>query len=257
MKPLSPLDLMLDTAATRHPHPDPHEHYATILDGCFAALSLFIIIAYHVSYYSWRWGYKTRGHHRVDLVGQRAREIFVRSLVFGDAGTAEANIVLQAVRNPITAESILATGTTVGATTLINIMLDSQKMEAVRQLGSADPLIGASTLFTPEFKMACAVSLSSLSFFSLAQSLRLYIHFGFFARSAAWVRKHPDEYSEETIEGMYADCCKTCLRAQTFFSLGLRFMYVFLPVIFWLLGSTYFLLGTVAVVVALYNLDHV
>jgi len=170
---------------------------------------------------------------------------------------AETNVALQAVRNPITAESILATGATLGATTLVNILLDADKMEAVRQLGRSDPLTGGSALIKPEFKMACAIGVLFLSFFSLAQSLRLYIHFGFFARAAAWAHKHPDEYSEETIAGMFGDACNTCLRAQTFFSVGLRFMYCFLPLIFWFLGSTYLLLATLGLVVAMYSLDKI
>ena len=200
---------------------------------------------------------EARGYHRVDLTGQRARLVFVRLIVYGDGdgGTAEANIALQAVRNPITAGSILATGATVGATTLVNILLDGEKMAAVAALGRADPLTGASSLLSPQLKIASAVGVMFLSFFSLAQSLRLWIHFGFFARAAGWARRRTDEYSEVEVEGLYQDACKTCLRAQTFFSVGLRFMYCFLPLIFWLLGSTYLLAGTLAVTTALYHLD--
>ena len=165
--------------------------------------------------------------------------------------------LMQATRNPITAESILATGTTVGATTLVGILLDSKKMDHVRNLGRHDPLTGASSIFHPEAKLAAAVGILFLSFFSLVQSLRLFIHFGFFVRAASYCRIHREVYSDETVDSMFHDACQTCLRAQTFLSVGLRFLYCFLPVIFWLLGGTYFLLGTLVVVIALYNLDKI
>lgn len=227
-------------------------------------VSILTLALYHIWYYSWRFSnlVEARGYHRVDLTGQRAREIFVRSILAlpGDvASSADAatNIALQAARNPITAVSILATGTTVGATTLVGILLDSEKMNQVRALGAADPLTGTSTLFSPETKLACAVSVLFLSFFSLAQSLRLFIHFSFFIRAARFCADHPDYYGEDTKESMFADSCKSCLRAQTFMSLGFRFLYCWIPLIFWLMGGTFLFSATVVTAIALYNLDHI
>jgi uncharacterized membrane protein len=227
-------------------------------------VSILTLALYHVWYYSWRFlnFAEARGYHRVDLTGQKAREIFVRSIVSAPgsvAGNADAatNIALQAVRNPITAVSILATGTTVGATTLVGILLDSEKMNQVSALGAADPFTGSSTLFSPETKLAVAVSMLFLSFFSLAQSLRLFIHFSFFIRAARFCADHPDYYGEDTTESMVADSCKTCLRAQTFMSFGFRTLYCWIPAIFWLLGGTFLFSATVLTTVALYNLDHI
>jgi uncharacterized membrane protein len=227
-------------------------------------ISITILALYHIWYYSWRFSnlIEARGYHRVDLTGQRAREIFVRSIVTvasDNGGNADAatNIALQAARNPITAVSILATGTTVGATTLVGILLDSEKMNQVRALGENDPLTGSSTLFSPEAKLACAVGMLFLSFFSLAQSLRLFIHFSFFIRAARFCADNPDYYGEDTTEGMFADSCKSCLRAQTFMSLGFRFLYCWIPLIFWLLGGTFLFSATVLTTIALYNLDQI
>ena len=213
---------------------------------------------------SWRFSnlIEARGYHRVDLIGQHAREIFVRSIVTDSAvgaGTADSatNIALEAARNPITAVSILATGTTVGATTLVGILLDANKMDQVRHMGQLDPLTGRSTLFSPESKLACAVGVLFLSFFSLAQSLRLFIHFSFFIRAARYCADHQDCYSEDTVETMFSTSCNTCLRAQTYMSLGFRFLYCWIPLVFWLMGGTYLFLSTVVTAIALYNLDQI
>jgi len=225
--------------------------------------SILTLALYHIWYYSWRFSNSAEPsrYHRVDLTGRKAREIFVRSItVSSDVdGNADAacTIAVQAARNPITAVSILATGTTVGATTLVGILLDSEKMNQVHALGAADPLTGTSTLFSPEAKLACAIGMLFLSFFSLAQSLRLYIHFSFFIRAARFCADHPDYYGEYTTESMVADSCRCCLRAQTFMSLGFRFLYCWIPLIFWLLGGTFLFFATVLTTIALYNLDHI
>ena len=206
---------------------------------------------------------EARGYHRVDLTGQRAREIFVRSIIStpsGDpSGNAEAstNIALQASRNPITAVSILATGSSVGATTLLGILLDQQKMDMLRQLSESDPLTRNSTIFSPESKVVCCIGVFFLSFFSLAQSLRLFIHFSFFARAARYCADHQDYYSAETSEVMFEDACKTCLRAQTYMSIGFRFLYCFIPAAFWLMGGTFLFGASLMTVVALWNLDQI
>ena len=95
--------------------------------------------------------------------GQRGRKIFVRAVVGVDLpgqrrdANADANLAIQAARNPITAGSLLATGTTLGATTLVNILLDDSKLDAVRRMGEHDLLVGAGSLVPPQAKIACAV----------------------------------------------------------------------------------------------------
>jgi uncharacterized membrane protein len=130
-------------------------------------------------------------------------------------------------------------------------------MKHLRALGAADPLTGSSTLFSPEAKLSCAVGMLFLSFFSLAQSLRLFIHFSFFIRAARFCADHPNYYGENTTENMFNDSCKTCLRAQTFMSLGFRFLYCWIPLIFWLLGGTFLVSATVVTTIALYDLDQI
>ena len=128
-------------------------------------------------------------------------------------------------------------------------------MAQVSRMGQGDPLTGNSTLFSPQAKLAIAVMILFLSFFSLAQSLRLFIHFSFFVRAARYCADQPELYSEATAQMMFGDAYKTCLRAQTYMSVGFRFMYCWIPFIFWLMGGCYLLGSTMTVVFALYHLD--
>lgn len=171
-----------------------------------------------------------RGYQRLDEAGQHAREVFVQAVV--ESGTdADANLAVQVARNPITAASILATGSSLGATTLVNVLLDEGKLARIRALSQRDPLTGASSLVEPEVKMAAALAVLLLSFFALAQSLRLLVHFAFFARAAAAVRHLPELVGGgQDVAAMARNAVTCCLRGQTYFSVGLRCMYGFIPV---------------------------
>ena len=63
----------------------------------------------------------------------------------------------QAVRNPITAASFLATGTSVGISTIVNVLLDEEKMQQIHALSGQDPLTGGSLLFHSHTKMASSL----------------------------------------------------------------------------------------------------
>jgi hypothetical protein len=106
--------------------PDPAIVRARVMDFCLAAISLTLMVYYIVWYYSYRWtcGTPTNSqlYHRLDILGQKARVIFARAVCCPEEGdgNVEANIAIQAARNPITAQAILATGAVTGATTLVS-----------------------------------------------------------------------------------------------------------------------------------------
>lgn len=237
-----------------------------ILDLAFAIFSLTLFTLYHVWYYSWHmWGQPlpTGGVHRLDMTGQTARVLFTQA-VLSTGSDADYNLVVQMMRNPITAASILGTGASVGVTTLTNTLLDSNKMEVVRQMSRRDPLTGGSSIIAPEAKLGTAVAALFLSFFALAQALRLFVHFPFLVRACHYCRTttHAHPHAESPAGPDSGDCLasealKTCLRGQTFFSLGLRFFYLFIPLVMWTFGGTWLLVGTLVEVTFLFILDQI
>jgi uncharacterized membrane protein len=87
------------------------------------------------------------------------------------------------------------------------------------------------------------------------------VHYPFLVRAALFCRTHPGGLhpaaaGAEAGGCLGAEAVKTCLRGQTFFSLGLRFMYLFIPLVMWAFGGTWLLLGTAGIVAALYVLDQ-
>eukprot|EP00887_Chlorella_sp_A99_P001491 scaffold8.g1491.t1 len=103
--------------------------------------SIAAVTAYYAWYYSWRLHPMRRfvGFHRLDVAGQHAREIFTRALLT-DPADSSANIAIQArEREDRCAARILATGASVGATTIINITLDASKMAKIREISLGVP----------------------------------------------------------------------------------------------------------------------
>jgi hypothetical protein len=84
---------------------------------------------------------------------------------------------------------------------------------------------------------------------------------GFFVRAASYCSMKPDmnsDFGDDFTEQMHRLATRSTLRAQTFFSLGLRFLYTFIPFICWLMGGTYMLLGSMALVASsFFVLDHI
>ncbi|KAI7839209.1 hypothetical protein COHA_007022 [Chlorella ohadii] len=255
-----------------------------VFDLLFAVLSVSLWLLYHAWYYSWhlwigqgngggaRLHQHAGGYHRLDQTGQSARHLFTLA-VLSTGSDQDFNLAVQAMRNPITAASILGTGTTVGVTTLMGIIVDQQKMAVVRQWSRHDPLTGGSrcgayrgsacsapspgSIIAPEAKVGIAVGALFMSFFALAQALRLFVHYPFLVRASAHCR-HTGVQAEGDAEGdcLAGEAIRTCLRGQTFFSLGLRFLYAFIPLTMWVLGGTWLLLGAVVEVSLLYVLDQ-
>ncbi|KAI3425120.1 hypothetical protein D9Q98_008892 [Chlorella vulgaris] len=246
-----------------------HLATAQTLDLLFAVLSLALFTLYHAWYYSWHW-YPANGEprfHRLDRTGQTARQLFTQAVLF-TGSEPDFNLAVQIM----------------SVTTLINVMLDSDKMDVVRQMSRKDPLTGGSSIITPEAKLGTAVAALFLSFFALAQAcphstallqwqqiacnenlplcpylqaLRLFVHYPFLIRAAQYCRFTSEGTEVTSLSSMEAEAMKTCLRGQTFFSLGLRFLYCFIPIVMWTMGGTWLLVGSPGIVVCLYVLDQV
>jgi hypothetical protein len=60
---------------------------------------------------------------------------------------------------------------------------------------------------------------------------RLFVHFGFFSKAVAHIRAHPGVYPPESYAHLYDETVNICLRAQSFFSVGLRALYLFIPLV--------------------------
>ncbi len=62
---------------------------------------------------------------------------------------------------------------------------------------------------------------------------RLFVHFGFFSKAVSHCRAHQSSYPYDSYENLYNETLKISWRAQTFFSVGLRALYLFIPLVGW------------------------
>ena len=64
------------------------------------------------------------------------------------------------------------------------------------------------------------------------QALRLFVHYPFLVRAAHHCRATGTQQdSNESGDWLANEALKTCLRGQTFFSVGLRGLYAFIPLV--------------------------
>lgn len=69
------------------------------------------------------------------------------------------------------------------------------------------------------------------------QALRLFVHYPFLVRAVHYHHSTNTDLAPAGLAGdnnstfLEAEAVKTCLRGQTFFSLGLRFLYLFIPLV--------------------------
>ena len=69
------------------------------------------------------------------------------------------------------------------------------------------------------------------------QALRLFVHYPFLVRASHYCRTanraalEPAGALESSDDCLRSEAIRTCLRGQTFFSIGLRFLYMFIPLV--------------------------
>ena len=78
---------------------------------------------------------------------------------------------------------------------------------------------------------ACHTLLMTLLMLCM-QALRLFVHYPFLVRAAHHCRASgAQQASDESGDWLANEALKTCLRGQTFFSVGLRGLYAFIPLV--------------------------
>lgn len=162
----------------------------------------------------------------------------------------EGLLAVQTVRNMIISVALLATAESALLSTMLNLLTDPQRLEQMQLFALQDPLTGGEPLLSPAVKVGLALATLFLSFLTFAACVRLAVHLSFLIRV---IPNHPAinlPLREETILLMQ--------RASLYFTVGLRMLYAFVPLAFYMAtGPTAFLVATALVLVALLALDTV
>eukprot|EP00775_Hariotina_reticulata_P004562 gene4562-4816_t len=219
-------------------------------EGIIVAFSIAVFVFYHVWLFFIRGkGYRVKQkYHDFFAAGKLARSIWAEACATDEK---DAILGVQQARNAMTSCTYLATVSVALATAGITIIFDESKTQRIRQLSEKDPILShyeGSLLAPPEAIIALALGSLYASFVCFAQSVRLYVHTGFYIRACT------SRFNPGTLT--VAEAKRVTIHAGMAFSVGLRLFYFFIPLIMWSLGPTYLLCSSVAMTALVAYMDH-
>lgn len=152
-------------------------------------------------------------------------------------------LAVQTLRNWSTAASFLATTAILIATGALHFLTTvPEQLELLHQLnflGSANPGVITVKLFS-------IVAALLVAFFNFAVAIRYYNH----------VSMEINVPQPAQGQGDLATVQHLLDRGGLHYTLGMRFFYLAVPLSLWLFGALWLLLGSIALCIALYLMDH-
>lgn len=167
-----------------------------------------------------------------------------------DDAKGEAILAVQQMRNIIVASSLMVMGMGQIQGRLVSIMVTDSNLVTIAELARQDPITGPNPGWaSPQAKVAVPFAATLLSLLCFGQAVRLAVHLGFLIRVKG-VYKHTDLPLREEIVAMTERC-------SLYFTCGLRSLYLFIAMVWWMLGTTALLIGNVVVLLLLAWSDRV
>ncbi|KAI3433765.1 hypothetical protein D9Q98_003572 [Chlorella vulgaris] len=220
---------------------------------CIIAWALYTLSYFNL--HSWMPRAFGRNHTYNNIWGQamRIRETWARDLMAkAEDASGAALLAVQQMRNIIVACTLLVMGMAQIMGRLVLIMVSDSNLATIEELAKMDPMTGPTPSWAPAYvRVAVPFGATLVSLLCFAQAVRLAVHVGFQVRViGVSVGKHAGERSEEEVLLEDGTVCMV-QRCELFFTLGLRFLYLFIGTIFWVLGTTALLVSSFTVLLML------
>lgn len=193
----------------------------------------------------------------VDLwtTAMRTRETWARDMMDkAQNAQGEALLAVQQMRNLIVSCTLLVMGMAQIMGRLVVIMVSESNLQTIAVLCRKDPMTGPNESWAPpEVKVAVPFGATLVSLLCFGQSVRLAVHIGFSIRVQGVNAGKRDQRRRDQEDGMHLsdEVVVMVQRAELYFTLGLRFLYLFIATIFWVLGITPLLVSCLTVLVLL------
>lgn len=200
-----------------------------------AGLSAALLAAYHIALFIRikRSPEKTAfGQHRI------ARGLWIKHF----ARSKNEILVVQTLRNWLMSATFLATTSIFVALGLLGIISTADKITGLSQELTA---LGETDTNLILFKFTLILFLFMVAFFSFTLSIRFINH-------ASFVTNIP---VEETEDLPFLNKHNDMKRASVFYFLGLRCLYISVPLVMWILGPIWLLISSVLLIAVLFPLD--
>lgn len=220
-----------------------------IVEGVIVVFSIGCFVGYHV----WLLWFRGRGSrlrqnfHDFFNAGKVARATWAEACC---AEEKEGILAVQTARNSMTACSYFAIVSGTLATFGVSILLDEAKMNRIHNLNEKDPIckrLPGDLLFPPTAVLGIALGVLWASFVCFAQSVRLFVHLGYYIRAV------PSRFNKYRLNVREAQMM--CVKAGMAFTLGLRGFYLFIPLVLWSLGPTALMVMSLCMTIGLGYFD--
>jgi uncharacterized membrane protein len=211
------------------------EWQSELIETAMVAASAGILVVYY-----WRLARKTRRDAKTTAMGRHrlARAAWLASLRQG----ADPIVVVQMLRNWITAATFLASMAILFAVGFLGAAFTTEKLS---QFAHNLNFMGVQDQEIWLLKALVLIVVYLAAFFCFSLSTRAFIHAGF-AISAALKSEAdgPGQIQARDLE-----------QGARYYTLGMRCLYVSIPLALWLFGPLWMLLGALALVIILHFVD--
>lgn len=175
----------------------------------------------------------------------KARSLWAHVMMSDSKSGLEA---VHTIRNLIISVSLLAAAEASLIASLLNILTDPAKLEQIDTFSKSDPISDGNSFVAAEVKVALTLGVVALSLLIFAQCVRIAVHLGFLIRIVPVNMNVSIPLRDATFV--------LTQRMSLYFALGLRFLYAFVPLMFYMtLGALALAISTGLLLIALLLLD--
>ncbi len=206
-------------------------------DLASVAISVLLLIAYH-GFVSFR--VRKDPAYTVHAVMSISRTAWVQVLMKERNGI----LAVQTLRNASMSATFLAS---TAVLLMIGVLTLSSQGENLRANWQALDWLGTSAAELWPAKLLLLLLMLLVAFICFSQSVRVYNHVGFMI-SVPLDLQHKELSTRHVAMHLNS--------AGRFYGYGMRAYYYMVPLMFWLFGPTFLVLGTVALIFAMYHLDR-
>ena len=220
-----------------------------IWDVVIFILCVLAFVVYHVWYFLLR-GTKYVpyfGMEKTNLwyTGLKARSLWAHIMM---RHASEGLAAVHTVRNLLISVSLLAAAEATLVVQLLSILTDPAKIEQIEEYAVSDPITSGNSFMSASTKVAIALGDIFLSLLLFVQCVRISVHLGFLIRVVPENLNTRLPLRDATIV--------LTQRTTLFFSLGIRFLFGFVPLAFYMtLGTLALLISTVLLLLVMLFLD--
>ena len=204
------------------------------------ALSALMIGAY---YFYLRIRVRRDPSYSIHFVNESARRLWVQHVM---ANPARDVMAVQTLRNFIMVGILMVSTATL---LIIGTLTLSGQADSIARSWHAINYLGPPTAELWSLKVMCLLADFLVAFFAFTMAIRLTNHVLFMINVPSDLRERNEALAPEAVAGRLN-------RAGYMMAVGIRSLFVAVPLVFWLFGPAFLVIATIGLLVVLFRLDR-